>query len=175
MFILFCIGLNLYSLLNRLYLMKKCQKSSKNIFEHFSNRRVKKRGQVSIEFITIFGFVFLMTIPLVVIFFDQIGSVQDSISSNHLRNIAIKLTDKAETMYYLGQPSKTTVKAYFPERIEYINISNREIVFGYKTAKNNIQEAISVSQVNISGNISTEPGTHYITIESTGDEVLITD
>lgn len=136
---------------------------------------MKKRGQVSIEFITIFGFIFLMTIPLIVIFFDQMGSVQDSISSNHLRNIAIKITDKAETMYYLGQPSKTTIKAYFPERIEYITISDREVVFGYMTTSGTVQEAISISQVNISGNLSIKPGIHYIVVESSGDEVLIAD
>ena len=136
---------------------------------------MKKRGQVSIEFITIFGFVFLMTIPLILIFFDQVGSVQDSVSSNHLRNIAIKITDKAETVYYLGDNSKTTLKAYFPEKIEYINLTNREVVFGYRTASNNIQEAIAISQVNITGSLSTEPGIHYIIIESSGDVISITE
>ena len=134
---------------------------------------IMKRGQVSVEFITIFGFVFLMTIPLIVIFFDQTGSVQDAIAGNHLRNIAIKVTDKAETMYYLGEPSRTTVKTQFPERIEYINITSRIIIFGYRTAKNNLQEILSVSQVNLTGNISTNPGIHYIVIESSGDVVSI--
>ena len=71
-----------------------------------------KRGQISVEFITIFGFVFLMTIPLIIIFFDQVGSVEDSISENHLKNVAQKIVDKAETIYYLGEPSKTTLKAF---------------------------------------------------------------
>ena len=133
----------------------------------------KKKGQVSIEFITIFGFVFLMTIPLIIIFFDQTGSVKDAIATNQIRNIAIKLTDKAETVYYLGEPSKTTVKAHFPEHIEYINITDRTIIFGYKDFNNNMHQIISVSLVNISGTISTEPGTHYIEIESSGDEVLL--
>jgi uncharacterized protein (UPF0333 family) len=133
-----------------------------------------KRGQVSVEFITLFGFVFLMTIPLIIIFFDQTGAVQDSISSNHLRNIAIKITDKAETVFYLGDPSKTTLKVYFPERIEYVNITSRTIIFGYRTAKNNIQDVVSVSLVNLSGNISAKPGIHYIEIEASGGEVFIT-
>ncbi len=132
-----------------------------------------KRGQVSVEFITIFGFVFLMTIPLIVIFFDQAGSVQDAIAGNHLRNIAIKVVDKAETVYYLGEPSKTTLKTQFPERIEYINITSRIIIFGYRTAKNHIQEILAVSQVNLTGNISNNPGIHYIVIESSGDVVSI--
>ena len=134
---------------------------------------IMKRGQVSVEFITIFGFVFLMNIPLIILFFDQSGAVQDAIAGNHLRNIAIKVTDKAETVYYLGEPSKTTLKTQFPERIEYINITSRIIIFGYRTAKNHIQEIISVSQVNLTGNISNNPGIHYIVIESSGDVVSI--
>ncbi len=134
-----------------------------------------KRGQVSIEFITIFGFIFLMTIPLIIIFFDQSGAVQDAISENHIRNIAIKITDKAETMYYSGEPSKTTIKAYFPEKIEVITIGSRTIAFNYRTAKGTLHRIESVSLVNISGNISDNPGVHYIGIESTGGGVLITD
>ena len=133
----------------------------------------KKKGQVSVEFITIFGFVFLMTIPLIIIFFDQTGSVKDSIASNQIRNIAIKLSDKAETVYYLGIPSKTTVKAHFPDNIEYITLSDRTIIFGYKDYNNNMHEIVAVSLVNITGNISTEPGTHYIEVESLGDVVLL--
>ena len=132
-----------------------------------------KRGQVSIEYVAIFGFIFLMMIPLILIFFDQSGNVENAIASNHLRNLAIKITDKAETVYYLGEPSKTTVKAYLPEKVEYVNITDRTIIFGYRTIENTIHEIISVSMVNITGNISTDPGIHYIEIESTGDIVLI--
>jgi len=136
-----------------------------------------KRGgkaQVSIEFITVFGFVLMMTIPLVTIFFDQSEGVKDRIAENQLRNIAIKMADKAETMYYLGEPSKTTLKAYFPERIEEVQIIQRTIIFKYRRASSSISPVSYTSQVNISGTISTEPGIHYLVIQATGDEVSIT-
>ena len=138
-------------------------------------KRGGKKAQISVEFITIFGFVFLMMVPLIIIFFDQSGHVKDSIAANHLRNIAIKITDKAETVYYLGEPSKTTLKVYFPEHIESVNISSRSVIFGYRTSRNILQEMISVSQVNITGNISSDPGIHYIKLESSGGYVSITD
>lgn len=132
-----------------------------------------KRGQVSVEFITIFSIIFLMMIPLVMIFFDQSGYVQDGISQNHLRNIAIKIVDKAETVYYLGAPSKTTLKAYFPNRIDTFNITGRTIHIIYKSDDNALQEIVAVAQVNMTGNISSKPGIHYIEIESAGNEVKI--
>ena len=136
-----------------------------------------KRGgkaQVSVEFITVFGFVLLMTVPLVTIFFDQSEAVKDRIAENQLRNIAIKIADKAETMYYLGEPSRTTLKAYFPERIENVNITQRTIIFEYRRAGNALSPISYTSRVNISGTISTEPGIHYLEIRSLGDEISIT-
>jgi hypothetical protein len=115
-----------------------------------------------------------MTIPLIVIFFDQSGSVQDSIAVNHLRNIAIKVADKAETVYYLGQPSKITLEVYFPERIEYFNFTSRTIDIGYRTSDNLLQDISVFSQVNMTGSVSVKPGIHYLEIESAGDKVSVT-
>ena len=134
-----------------------------------------KRGQISVEFITIFGFILIMIIPLITIFFDQSSSVQDKVTMNHLRNVAIKLTDKAEEVYYLGEPTKMTIKAFLPEMIESINITQRTITFRYKTLKNTLNDMTSVSLVNITGNISSEPGIHYIEVEASGGEVSIRD
>ncbi len=133
-----------------------------------------KRGQFSVEFLTVFGFVFLMTIPLIVLFFDQSGLIQDSIASNQIRNIAIKITDKSETVYYLGEPSKITLKVHFPEHIEYVNISKRSVIFGYRTSSNSLQQIVSTARVNVTGSLSSSPGTHYIEIESMGGVVSIT-
>jgi uncharacterized protein (UPF0333 family) len=134
-----------------------------------------KRGQISVEFITIFGFVLIMIIPLIVIFFDQSNSVQDAVTMNHLRNIAIKLTDKAENVYYMGEPTKTTVKAFFPDRIESINITKRTITFRYRSLRSTLHDLTSVSLVNITGNISVSPGIHYIEVIASGGEVSIKD
>jgi len=134
-----------------------------------------KRGQVSVEFITIFGFIFLMTIPLVLVFFSQLGSVRDSLGQNQLRNIAIKLADKSESIYYLGEPSKTSIKAFFPEGIRYVILTGNEIMFGIMNSNGIIEEIYSVSQVNVTGNLSTSSGLHYITIEAYQGKVVISE
>ncbi|MFH2020350.1 MAG: hypothetical protein ABIJ34_02985 [archaeon] len=132
-----------------------------------------KRGQISVEFITVFGFIFLMTIPMVLIFFNQLGSVRDSLAQNQLRNLAIKLADKAESIYYLGEPSKTMIKAYFPEHIKFINISRNEILFGIVDSNGIINEIYSVSQVDVTGDLSTDSGLHYIIIEASQGTAVI--
>lgn len=134
-----------------------------------------KRGQVSVEFITIFGFVFLMTIPLIIIFFDQTGYIEDGVAQNQLRSIAIKITDKAETVYYSGEPTKTTIKAEFPPRIVSITILPRQIQFIYRSRKNIENPITFTSLVNMTGSLSIDPGRHTIQIQATGDGVSITE
>lgn len=134
-----------------------------------------KKAQVSMEFIIIVGFVFLLTIPLVIVFFEQTTIIKDAISTNHIRNIAIRITDRAETIYYLGEPSKTTIKTQFPENIERINITTKAVIFEYRNSKNDLRPIIVTSAVNLSGNISINQGIHNIEIESLGGLVSITE
>ncbi|MBN2368324.1 hypothetical protein JXC34_04855, partial [Candidatus Woesearchaeota archaeon] len=63
----------------------------------------------------------------------------------------------------------------FPNNIEYFNLSSRELNIGYLTAESTVHEVVVLSQVNLTGNISLLQGIHYIKIESTGDEVLISE
>ena len=140
-----------------------------------------KRGQVSVEFITIFGFVFLMTIPLLIVFFDTSNSVQDNLAQNHINNFGIKIVDKAEAVYYLGSPSQATIQVYFPEHIEYVrfipadgtSLSAMEV--GYLDQNNNVQNLQWPSYVNLTGSVSTAKGPHFIKIIALGDKVLVTE
>ena len=140
-----------------------------------------KRGQVSVEFISIFGFVFLMTIPLLIVFFDTSNSVQDNLAQNHIHNFEVKIVDKAQTIYYLGSPSQTTIQVYFPEHIEYIRFvpasatSLSAIEVGFLTQNNDINNLQWASYVNLTGTLSTAKGPHFIKIEALGDKVSITD
>ncbi|MBN1502431.1 hypothetical protein JW930_02725 [Candidatus Woesearchaeota archaeon] len=135
----------------------------------------KKRSQTAIEFLTIFGFAFLMIIPVVIIFQTQTVDTKDALASNQIRNIEIKIVDKAEAMYYFGAPSKTTLRVYFPENIEEVEINNRIILFRYRAAENTLQEVVHTSLVNLTGTLSAESGLHIIEIEALGDSVSIAD
>ncbi len=127
----------------------------------------KKRGQVSIEFLTIFAFIFLMMIPLILIFQSESQESRDSLYITQVRNIGIRLVDKAESIYYLGEPSKTTVKVSLPQNVYDATISGRELVFFYRSFSGTEFEIPITSQVDIYGNISTERGVHFFTLEST--------
>jgi len=131
------------------------------------------RSQISVEYMLIMGFVTIMTIPLLLIYYSYSSGSSDSVTSSQALQIARKIVDAAESVYYIGKPSQTTLKLSFPDNIESTNLSNKEVVIKVKT-KDGITDIIQVSSVNISGNLPTSEGLHIITIKAEDGFVQIT-
>ena len=136
---------------------------------------MKKRCQVSIEFLAIFTFAFLMLIPLTIIFFHQSSQSKDALDSSHIRNVAVKIIEKAESVYYMGEPSKITIKVNFPYKIHNISIGDKEVTFNFRDYENHVSSISEVSTINITGSLSPREGIHYIAIEAKEGYVLVSE
>ena len=121
------------------------------------------KAQVSVEYMLVMGFAALMTIPLLIIYYTYSSDTTDTVAASQALQIARKVIDSSESVYYLGKPSQTTLKLTFPDRIHSINLSNREVVFKIKV-KGGVAEIVQVSNVNISGSLPTSQGLHIITL-----------
>ena len=131
------------------------------------------KAQVSVEYMLVMGFAALMTIPLLLIYYTYSSDTSDSVAVSQALQIARRIVDSSESVYYLGKPSQTTLKLNFPERIYSTNLSNREVVFKIKT-KNGITDIVQVSSVNMSGSLPTSQGIHIITVKAEEGYVQIT-
>ena len=123
------------------------------------------KSQVSVEYLLIIGFVTLMTIPLLVIYYTYSSDSSDAFASNQALQIARSIVDSSESVYYLGKPSQTTLRLNFPDKIQSTTLSNREVVFKIKT-QSGVSDIVQVSSVNISGNLPTKQGTYTLTIKA---------
>ena len=131
------------------------------------------KSQVSVEYMVVMGFAALMTIPLLIIYYAYSSDATDSVAASQALLIARKIVDSSESAYYLGKPSQTTLKLTFPDRIQSINLSNKEVSFKIKT-KQGIAEIVQVANVNMSGSLPTSQGLHIITIAAQDGYVQIT-
>jgi uncharacterized protein (UPF0333 family) len=137
---------------------------------------MKKRGgkgQSSIEMLIILGFVVVILVPLIAIYYSQAKDATEQIIMHQADRIAKQVTDNAETVYYLGAPSKTTLHVYMPEKVENISIANNELVFTIRVG-DLTSEVVQGCDVNITGTIANHPGIHVIVIEAKGGYVSIT-
>ena len=63
------------------------------------------------------GFAFLMTIPLIIIFYQQSETLDTEITASQIDKVASEIRDAADEVYYLGAPSK---KTSYPAEIQNI-------------------------------------------------------
>ena len=143
-------------------------------FSKFFGSVFRKRAQVAMEYLIIIGFVAIITLPLVIIFQTHSRETTQDIASTQVYQIAKRIADGAETVYYLGEPSKITIKTYFPPEVENASIGSNEIVFIVRRGSNE-DEIVVYTPVNITGNVSSTQGVHYINIESKGEYVWVSD
>jgi len=137
-------------------------------------KRKGSKAQVAMEYLVIIGFVAVITLPLIIIFQTHSKETSEDISSSQVYQISKRIADGAETVYYLGEPSMLTIKAYFPAHINGIKIGNKEIVFNISRGLKD-DELVIYTPINITGNLSTHEGVHYIRIESKGGYVWVSD
>ena len=130
------------------------------------------KSQVSVEYMLIIGFVTVITIPLIIIYYTFTQESGDEITSVQIVQVAKKIVDAAETVYYLGEPSQTTLKVNIPGNVILATLSNKEVVFKIKT-KSGVVDIVQSSSVNITGSLPTNKSTYTITVKSISNYVEV--
>lgn len=133
---------------------------------------ILKRGQISVEYVVVLGFVTFAVISILLIASFYSGMARDQIRVTQAESFAKKLVSSAESVFYAGSPSRATVLAYLPEGVNEIYISSNSIVVAMSTSSGDIKMAYS-SNVPISGSISNSPGIKRIRIEAISDGVVL--
>ena len=133
-----------------------------------------RRGQASIEYISLVALVLVLSVPMLMIFYEKSAETKSTINFNQAQQIAQKIADNAESIYYLGENAKTTLRITMPENVVGIAIGNREVTLNL-TDQGRISEIDASVPVNITGNISYYQGPHRIVIESRGSYVEVSE
>jgi uncharacterized protein (UPF0333 family) len=135
---------------------------------------MKRWGQVSLEYLMITAFAFLFTIPLLGLFYTQSQRMQQDVTTTQVDRVASELADAADEVYYLGEPSKKTLKLYMPRNVEDIQLGDQKLVFkvrreGYTT------DVVKDTAANLTGSVETFEGIHVITVQAEDDGVTFTE
>lgn len=124
------------------------------------------------EYLLIIGFAALMIIPLFILYEVYTSNSGDEIITSQIYQIEHKIIDAAETIYFLGIPSQTTIKVYIPKQISSASLERREILYNL-TTRSGITEIVQVSSVNLTGALPTKPGLYTIRLNASDIGVKI--
>jgi len=133
----------------------------------------KKKAQIGMEYLMIVGFLTFVLIGTMGVAMYHNNSIRNLISSRQIDAMANKIISASESIYYAGEPSKTTFTTYIPKGIIEIEISEDIIFITFQTSTG-INKAAFPSNVPITGSIPTISGLRKIIVEATGDSVTIT-
>ncbi len=132
----------------------------------------KRLAQISMEYLTIMGFVVAAFVPLTLIFYAYTQGSAEEIASEQLSKIAKEVVDAAEAVYYQGKPSQVTLEVYMPSQLRGVWFEKKSLILQYQTQEG-MGEIIETSAVNISGSMPMSKGTYSITIKAVDDYVNI--
>ena len=124
-----------------------------------------RKSQISVEYLLIIGFVVIILVPLVILYETYTSNSSDEIINSQIIQIERKIVDAAESVYFFGVPSQTTIKVYIPKKIERFSLDNKEIALNVST-RNGIVEIVQVSSVNLNGSLPKSQGVYSITLKA---------
>ena len=130
------------------------------------------KGQISVEYLLVIGFVAIITVPLIILYYKFTTDASDEIITSQINQIARKIVDSAESVYFLGNPSQTTIKVYMPNKIIGASLDNKEVVFNV-TTRAGISEIVQVSSVDLTGELPITPGIYSIILKARESDVEI--
>ncbi len=97
-----------------------------NLINFPNEMREKKRGQVSVEYLIVVGFIVFLVIGILGVALVYIATIRDQIKISQVENYAQKIIAASESVFYAGSPSKTTITAYLPIGVTSITINDAE-------------------------------------------------
>jgi len=143
-----------------------------------------KRGQISVEYLIVVGFVVFLVISILGVALFYASGIKDRIRINQLNNFANKIISNAEAVFFAGEPSKVTITAHLPEGVTNIVIqedppaSGQDIIlFDIETSSGQSRIAFSsdVPIDDVGSDISNTPGVKRLCITAQQSDVLIVE
>ncbi len=126
------------------------------------------RAQVAMEYLLTMGFVLLITLPLIIIYFQETSRLSDTMTNVATERAAAMLTQAADTVYYLGPPSKRTVIIELPDNVRAVELVENALIFNVSTF-GGAGQVVAWSVTNLTGNFSVTAGPHRISVTALPD------
>jgi len=138
-----------------------------------------KKAQISMEYLLVAGLAFLSVVPLIIVFFNQSQSFNQDVTLAQVDKMMSEIIDAADTVYYQGAPSATTIRVSVPSYVDDITIDGgQSITFEIRRTNGAGTFEISsrASLANLTGTLTHVAGLHSLKIQAINETTVnITD
>ncbi len=107
------------------------------------------KAQSSLEYLLVVALTFAIIVPTTYLFYNYSKDSSQQITDSQIAKLGRGIVDSAETMFYSGKGSKTTLEVNVPDSIaSAVIIDGRELVFNVTTSSGS-SEIVFFSSVNL--------------------------
>ena len=132
------------------------------------------RAQVSFEYMMVFGLAIAFAIPVWIYASSFQLSAGEELSLSYAKNAVTQVTNAADLVYTQGPPAKVRLSIYIPSGVEEASITGKEVNLRVASS-GNYSDIFSFSTANLSGTFPEAEGMHWISVESKGVYVQISE
>lgn len=133
---------------------------------------MSRKAQVGVEYLMVFGFALIITLPIIYYFFLYSEGPATEASTQQALLVARRVVDNAEVVYSLGEGTRTTIRTYVPNTVISSQITNNEVVFNV-AGSGGLSDVVYPCSVNINGTLPNTTGVYLIHFEAFEDYVNI--
>lgn len=131
-----------------------------------------KSAQASFEYLMIIGIIAVIMVPLLIVYSTHIQGSTDEVETAQIMQLARHIVDASDSVYFLGEPSQTQIKAQIPKNVVASTVTGREIIFKISSAGKS-SDVVQISSANLSGSLPSSQGIYTITLKAEAGSVKI--
>ena len=145
-----------------------------------------REAQASMEYLLVAVMITLVILPSIYIFYGYSQKSNEEIAQSQINSFGTQIVDAAEKVYYLGEPSKTTLDLTMPKGVRNMEIwCNQELVFFLADGSDISFKSVVNITTNITANDASgqccynftkedySPGLKNVIVKANGDNVLV--
>ncbi len=135
---------------------------------------MQKKAQVGIEYMIVMGFVTFAIISILALAILYSDRIKDRIKLNQIESFAVQLLNSAESVFFAGEPSKTTVRLYLPEGVNNITVTTEYLIIE-TTISSGLNRQSFKSKVPLAGAVSSGQGIKKLSLQARDTDLLISE
>lgn len=133
---------------------------------------IKKKGQIGVEYMIVVGFITFAIMSILALAFFYSDKIKDQIKLNQIESFATQVVNSAESVFFAGEPSKTTINLYLPSGVQDIELSQDSLIIITQVSSGS-NKRVFESKVPLNGSIPITEGLKKIVLEAHQNYVAI--
>jgi uncharacterized protein (UPF0333 family) len=132
---------------------------------------VKRRPQISVEFLVVVGMVLLMLSPLWFSLYRSIQEEQADLRVSQAKTALSRIVRSADLVYVQGAPASATIIVYLPAGVLNYTFAANETHYDVSLGKY-VTDVVEVTKTPLTGALPISEGTHKILIRAEASGIV---